>query len=163
MVIVVMGVSGCGKTTIASGLAGRLGWPFAEADNFHSQANVAKMRSGIPLGDEDRWPWLDALAEGIDGRRAEGRDCVVACSALKRAYRERLARGHRDLRFVYLRGDYKTVSSRLAGRTGHYMPLALLETQFDTLEEPGPEEQPLVLDIGESPEGMVDAIILALS
>ena len=163
MVIVVMGVSGCGKTTIASRLAGRLGWPFAEADNFHSQANVAKMRSGIPLEDDDRWPWLDALAEWIDARRAEGRDCVVACSALKRAYRERLARGHDDLRFVYLRGDYDTISSRLAGRTGHYMPLALLKTQFDALEEPGDDEQPLILDIDEAPEAMVDTIILALS
>ena len=163
MVIVVMGVSGCGKTTIASRLAGRLEWPFAEADNFHSQANVAKMRSGIPLDDEDRWPWLDSLAEWIDARRAEGRDCVVACSALKRAYRERLARGHGDLRIVYLRGDYDAISSRLAGRTGHYMPLALLKTQFDALEEPGDDERPLILDIEESPEAMVDAIILALS
>ena len=161
--IVVMGVSGCGKTTIASRVAARLGWPFAEADNFHSQANVTKMRSGIPLDDADRWPWLDSLADWIDARRAEGKPCVVACSALKRTYRERLARGHDDVRFVYLRGDYETIAGRLSGRSGHYMPPSLLRTQYDVLEEPGVDEQALVLGIDVSPESLVDDIVDRLS
>ena len=158
-----MGVSGCGKTTVGSRLAARLGWEYAEADNFHSQANVAKMRSGVPLTDEDRWPWLDALAGWIDARRDAGKPCVVACSALKRSYRERLARGNDEVRFVYLRGGEKDIAERLAGRTGHYMPLSLLGTQFDILEEPAPDEEALVLDIDQPPEVLVDAIIAALA
>src|SRR4051794_2265939 len=117
MHIVVMGVAGCGKTTVADRIAARLAWDHAEADDFHSQANVAKMTAGIPLTDADRWPWLDALADWIDARRAAGRHSVVACSALKRAYRERLARGHDDVRFVYLQGTYGTIANRLASRT----------------------------------------------
>ena len=160
--VVVMGVSGCGKTTVGARLAARLGWDYAEADNFHSQANVAKMRSGVPLGDADRWPWLDSLADWIDTRRRAGRHCVVACSALKRAYRDRLARGHDDVRFVYLRGEHDTIARRLAGRTGHYMPLSLLGTQFETLEEPAEDERALSLDIGEPPEALVEAIVTSL-
>ena len=158
-----MGVSGCGKSTVASLLAGRMGWAFAEADAFHSMANVEKMRNGTPLTDEDRWPWLDAIAGWIDGNRAAGRDCVVACSALRRAYRERLAGGHGDVRFVYLRGDYDVIASRLAGRSGHYMPVSLLASQFRTLEEPGSDEDPLVLSIEEPVERLVEEIAANLS
>src|SRR5258708_5557518 len=121
-VIIVMGVSGSGKTTVASQLARRLHWRFAEADSFHASASIAKMRDGIPLTDEDRRPWLDAIGAWMDSMRAAGERCVVACSALKRAYRARLAAGHGDVRFVYLKGDYGLIASRSSGRTGHYMP-----------------------------------------
>ena len=157
--IVVMGVSGCGKTTVASRLAQRLGWDFAEADTFHSAANVQKMQSGIPLTDADRWPWLDGIAAWIEGKRREGRHCIVACSALKRAYRERLANGHDDVRFVYLRGAYETIAARMAGRTGHYMPLSLLQSQFDALEEPAADEGALILPIETPPDELVEAIV----
>ena len=160
--IVVMGVSGCGKTTLASRLAQRLGWEFAEADAFHSLANVEKMRSGIPLTDEDRWPWLEALAERLDSARKRGLPCVVACSALRRAYRERLARGHDDVRFVYLQGDLETIAGRMAGRSGHYMPPSLLRSQFATLEEPGRDENPIVISIDRPPDVQVDDVVAAL-
>ena len=161
-VIVVMGVSGSGKTTIAAALARRLGWQFAEGDAFHPAANVAKMGAGIPLDDADRWPWLDAIAAWIGRTRAEGKRCVVACSALKRAYRERLAGGRDDVRFVYLQGDYDVIAERLARRQGHYMPLTLLRSQFEALEEPGREENPLVIDVDAPPEAMLDAIARGL-
>ncbi len=161
-VIVVMGVSGSGKTTIASRLAARLGWQFVEADAFHSAANVAKMRAAIPLTDEDRRPWLDAIARWIDSARAAGRPSVVACSALKRAYRDRLMAGRRDVRLVYLRGSYDLVAGRMAGRKGHYMPLDLLRSQFDALEEPGPDEEPLVVSIEPPPDAIVETIVAAL-
>ena len=157
--IIVMGVSGCGKTTVASTLARRLGHDFAEADAFHTPENVEKMRAGIPLADADRGPWLEAIADWIDAARANGKPCIVACSALKRAYRERLARGHDDVRFVYLQGAFDTVSRRMAVRTGHYMPLSLLQSQYDTLEEPGNEENPIVVSIERPPEVIVDDVI----
>ena len=158
-----MGVSGCGKSTVASRLAHRLGWEFAEADRFHSPANVAKMASGVALDDADRLPWLDGIAAWIDARRREGRRCVVACSALKRAYRERLAAGHDDLRFVILRGDYDTIAARLGGRAGHYMPPSLLRSQFDTLEEPHADEKALVVSIESTPEEIVEEILASVS
>jgi gluconokinase len=161
-VIVVMGVAGSGKTTIASRLAERLRWRFAEGDSFHPPANVARMRDGIALTDEDRWPWLDAIAAWIDSARASGERSVITCSALKRAYRERLAGGHDDVRFVYLKGEYGLVARRMAARTGHYMPLALLQSQYDALEEPRPGESPLVVAIEPSPEEIVAAIVAAL-
>lgn len=157
-----MGVSGSGKTTVAAGLARRLGWRFAEGDAFHPEANVAKMRAGIPLGDEDRWPWLDAIAAWIAETRGRGEHCVVACSALRRAYRERLAAGRGDVCFVYLRGDYELVAARLARRKGHYMPLSLLRSQYDTLEEPGTEENPVVVSIVRPPEELTASIMEAL-
>jgi len=157
-VIVVMGVAGSGKSTVASLTAKRLRWRFAEADTFHPPANIEKMRNGIPLTDEDRWPWLDAIAAWIDGMRKAGEPCVVACSALKRAYRARLMAGHHDVRFVYLKGDYETIAARMSGRTGHYMPLSLLRSQFDTLEEPAPEENALVMKIERPPEEIASAI-----
>src|ERR1700688_4130428 len=122
-VIIVMGVSGSGKTTVASGLAQRLQWRFVEGDSFHPAANVARMSEGIALTDEDRWPWLDGIVAWIDSARASGEPCVVPCSALKRAYRERLVAGHDDARFVYLKGEQRLVTQRMAARTGHYMPL----------------------------------------
>ena len=161
-VIIVMGVAGSGKTTVASQLAKRLGWRFAEADSFHPPANITRMRDGIPLTDEDRWPWLDAIAAWIDSVRKAGDRCVVACSALKRAYRARLVAGHHDVRFVYLKGDYGLVATRMGGRTGHYMPLSLLQSQFDTLEEPEAAENAVVVPIDKPPEEIVAAIVAAL-
>ena len=157
-----MGVSGCGKSTVAARLAQQLGWDLAEADTFHSEANVEKMRSGTPLTDEDRWPWLDAIAAWIDLQRRRGRPCIVACSALKRRYRERLAGGHADVRFVYLAGRYDLVAGRLAGRSGHYMPLSLLQSQFDALEPPGPDEDPIVVSIALPVDEIVHEVMLEL-
>jgi gluconokinase len=157
-----MGVSGSGKTTVASQLARRLHWRFAEGDSFHPAANVAKMRDGIPLTDEDRWPWLDAIAAWIDSCRAANERRVLTCSALKRTYRERLAHGHDDVRFVYLKGEYGLIARRVAERKGHYMPLALLQSQFDALEEPSPGENPLVVSIEPPAEEIVAAIVAGL-
>ena len=160
--IIVMGVSGSGKSTVASLLAARLGWRFAEADAYHSPANVAKMRSGTPLTDADRAPWLDALADAIEAFRASGEHAVIACSALKRAYRERLVRGHRDVRIAYLQGDSGTIASRLASRTGHYMPAGLLASQFEALEPPAPEEGAIVVAIDAPPPVVAERILAAL-
>ena len=156
-----MGVSGSGKTTVARALAQRLGWRFAEGDEFHSAANVAKMRAGIALTDSDRWPWLDAIAAWIRETRARGERCVVACSALKRAYRERIAGGRDDVRFVHLAGDFDTIAARLGGRKGHYMPLSLLESQFETLEPPL-DEPAIAVDVNEAPDTIVAKVISAL-
>ncbi len=141
-VVVVMGVSGSGKTTVASLLAGRLGWEFEDGDDFHPAANVEKMQSGSPLTDEDRWPWLAAIAAWIDKVRAEGRHGVVTCSGLKRAYRDVLVGGRPDVRLVYLKGDRELIGRRMAARHGHFMPTSLLDSQFRTLEEPGPTRTP---------------------
>jgi gluconokinase len=153
-----MGVSGSGKTTVAQALAARLGWRFAEGDAFHSAANVAKMRAGVALTDEDRWPWLDAIARWIRETRAKGDKCVVACSALKRAYRERIAAGRDDVSFVHLAGDYDTIAARLGQRSGHYMPLSLLKSQFDTLEPPQ-DENAMVVNVEGSPDAIVSEVI----
>ena len=158
-----MGVSGSGKTTVASRLAQRLGWEFAEADTFHSAANVEKMRSGTPLTDADRWPWLDAIAARIDQARKDTKPLVVTCSALRRAYRDRLKRGRDDVRFVFLRGDFDTIAGRMAGRTGHYMPPTLLQSQFDTLEEPHAEENAIVLPVDEPAGKLVDRLAAIFS
>ena len=158
-----MGVSGCGKTTVASRLAERLRWDFVEADTFHPVANVEKMRAGIPLGDDDRWPWLDAIAAYLDAARTRRRPCIVACSALRRSYRERLAHGRGDVRFVYLRGSFETVAARMVGRTGHYMPASLLQSQYQTLEEPGEDENPVVLSIETPVDALVEKIVATLS
>ena len=161
--VIVMGVSGSGKSTVASRLAARLGWEFAEADRFHSAANVAKMQSGTPLTDDDRWPWLDALADRIELARREHRPCVIACSALRRIYRERLARANDDVRFAYLRGDFATIEARMKTRTGHYMPASLLESQFRTLEEPAADEPAIVVATDASPDALVDEIVRRLA
>jgi gluconokinase len=161
-VIVIMGVSGSGKTTVGALLAGRLHWEFADADSFHPAANVAKMRSGIPLTDEDRWPWLRAIAAWIDAERAAGRHGVVTSSALKRTYRDIIVDGRDDVRLVYLKGELDLIADRMAARHGHFMPPALLQSQFDTLEEPGPDERPVVVSIDAKPRDIVARIIAAL-
>ncbi len=162
-VVVVMGVSGSGKTTVASLLAGRLGWEFEDGDDFHPAANVEKMQAGTPLTDEDRWPWLAAIAAWIDTVRAEGRHGVVTCSGLKRAYRDILIGGRPDVRLVYLRGDRELIGRRMAARHGHFMPTSLLDSQFRTLEEPAPEENPLVVSVGATPQQIVAEIGEALT
>src|ERR1700682_3486169 len=145
--IVVMGVSGCGKTTVASLLADRLGWQLAGADMFHSPANIGKMRSGSALTDEDRWPWLAAIANWIDAARATGKPGIITCSALKRRYREIIVGERPDVRLVYLKGNYDLIARRLGARKHHYMPVGLLQSQFDALEEPGPDEKALVVSV----------------
>ncbi len=159
-VLVIMGVSGSGKTTIAVLLAGRLHWELADADSFHSAANLQKMRSGTPLTDEDRWPWLHAIAAWIDETRRSGRRGIVTCSALKRSYRDILVGERQDVRLVYLRGDAQLIGQRLARRRGHFMPAALLQSQFDALEEPGPDENPIVVSVAAEPEAIA-ALVLA--
>jgi len=154
-----MGVSGCGKTTVAAGLAKRLGWQLAEADMFHSPANVEKMRGGIPLSDEDRWPWLAAIAEWIDAARASGKPGVITCSALKHRYREIIVGDRPDVQLVYLKGDYDLIAGRMAAREHHYMPVGLLQSQFEALEEPGPDEKAMVVSIERQPEEIVEAIV----
>ena len=134
-VAVVMGVSGSGKTTVADGVARRNGWRLVEGDKLHPPANVAKMKSGTPLTDADRWPWLDRIAAEMSAVLARGDHAVLACSALKQAYRDRLARAG-DVRFVFLDGDYATIAARLAARTHEYMPPGLLDSQFAALERP---------------------------
>lgn len=161
-VVVVMGVSGSGKTTVAALLAGRLQWEFEDGDWLHPEANVEKMRRGIPLADDDRWPWLRAIAAWIDEKRREGRHGVVGCSALKRSYRDVLIGERRDVRLVYLKGDEPLIARRLAARHGHFMPAALLHSQFAALEEPGPEETPITVSIVARPADIVSRIVAEL-
>lgn len=151
MIVVLMGVTGAGKTTVGRLLAARIGCEFIDADDYHPPENVAKMRAGLPLTDDDRWPWLARLNEALRGRAA----AVVACSALKASYREALMRGLPDPRLVYLRGEKPVIAPRLAGRRGHYMNPALLDSQFATLEEPA---SAIVLDIDETPAAIVAEI-----
>ncbi|MBB3348423.1 MULTISPECIES: gluconokinase [unclassified Sphingomonas] len=159
LAIVVMGVSGTGKTTLATALAHALACPMLEGDTYHSAANVAKMRDGHPLTDEDRWPWLDRLGAALgDAARERGR-AVAACSALRRAYRERLgdASGLRPA-FVLLALDHDTIARRMATRSGHYMPVALLDSQLATLEPPTADERALTLDSTRPPDELVAAV-----
>ena len=158
-VILVMGVSGSGKTTIGALLAGTLGWDFADGDDLHPPANVAKMRGGTPLDDTDRWPWLDAIGAWIDLHRVAGNPGVITCSALKRVYRDRLLVGRGDVRLVYLHGSYDVVAGRQAARQGHFMPASLIQSQFATLEEPGADEHPLALPVDLPPVEIVAKII----
>ena len=130
-----MGVSGCGKSTVGQALATAVGWPFFDADDFHPPANVAKMAAGLPLEDADRWPWLDRIGDELRAVLARGGHAVLACSALREAYRARLRRAG-DVRFVYLKGDAATIAARLSGRQHKYMPPSLLPSQFATLEPP---------------------------
>jgi len=160
--IIVMGVSGCGKSTIAELLSRDLGAPFRDGDSFHSEANVAKMRSGTPLTDEDRWPWLAAMAAWIDEHRRRRQRVVLACSALKRVYRDALRDGHGDVRFVFLNGTKQEISVRMQARKGHYMPPALLDSQLATLEPPTAEEGPITVSIAATPEEIAAAALRQL-
>jgi gluconokinase len=162
-VVIVMGVSGCGKSTVGALLASRLHWEFEDADWFHPAANVDKMHSGIPLTDEDRWPWLHAVAARIDKTRRSGGHDVIACSALKRRYRDVLIGDRDDVRLVYLKGEEALIARRLATRHEHFMPRSLLHSQYEALEEPGPEENPIVVSIEPRPGEIVARILSALS
>jgi gluconokinase len=155
-ILLVMGVSGSGKTTIGAMLAGRLGWTYAEADDFHPPANVEKMHAGIPLTDDDRRPWLAATA---DWMKEQTGPAVVTSSALKRKYRDLLREGRPDLRLVYLEGDHDLIGKRLAARHGHFFPKQLLDSQFADLEAPGPDEDPVVVSVDGPPERIVGQII----
>lgn len=157
-----MGVSGSGKTTIASSIARLEGWVLLEGDSFHPPANVAKMSTGTPLTDEDRWPWLRAIAARADALRAEGQSVAVACSALKRAYREILIGDRPDSVLIYLRGSQQLIHARMEARHGHFMPPALLDSQFATLEEPRPDENPIVVGIEGTPEETIRRIMQQL-
>jgi len=161
-VVVMMGVSGVGKTTIGRGLAEALGWGYAEGDSYHPAANVEKMRSGTPLEDADRWPWLRAMAADIDRWRAEGKGMVLACSALKRAYRDILIGDRPDVRLVQLTGEEALIRARIAARKHEYMPATLLISQLATLESPTAEEHPIVVDVRDTPEDCVAQIRTAL-
>jgi carbohydrate kinase (thermoresistant glucokinase family) len=160
--IVVMGVAGSGKSTVGVLLAERLGWPFGDADEFHPPSNIEKMRSGVPLTDDDRWPWLEAIAAWIDEGRASGKPRVVGCSALKRRYRDVLTGGRRDVRLVYLQGTKAVIAARMAARRDHFMPPALLDSQFAALEEPAVDENALVVAIEGDPAAIVEAILQRL-
>jgi carbohydrate kinase (thermoresistant glucokinase family) len=158
-IAIVMGVSGSGKTTVAAGLAQQEGWILLEGDSFHPPANVAKMHAGIPLTDEDRWPWLRAIAAKADELRQAGQSAAVACSALRRAYRDVVIGDRPDTVLVYLRGSKALITQRIKARRGHFMPPALLDSQFATLEEPGPDENPVIVDVGGTPEDEIaDAV-----
>ena len=145
--VVVMGVSGCGKTSVGERLSAELGWPFDEGDRYHPAANVAKMSAQIPLQDEDRWPWLEALAGLIGRHEREGRSSVLSCSSLKRSYRDLLRRGAPRVRFLHLHGDKAVLAARLAARKGHFFPPALLDSQYATLEPLQPDEDGVVVDV----------------
>jgi gluconokinase len=157
LVLVLMGVSGCGKSTVAGLLAGRLGWDFEEGDDLHPAANVEKMASGHPLDDEDRWPWLAKVAGWIGEHIDAGEPGIVTCSALKKSYRDVL-RGERVV-FVYLAGTREQIARRLAARHGHYMPVSLLASQFEALEPPLCEENSITVEIGASAAVETDAIM----
>ena len=160
--LIVMGVSGSGKSTIGERLAERLGWRFEDGDRFHPASNVAKMSAGHALTDGDRWPWLQAIADEIDRVCEAGERAVIACSALKRAYREVLVHGRDDVRIVYLDGTQDLIAARLAARKGHFMPPALLVSQFKTLEKPAPNENPVTVSIDATVETIVDDIVRQL-
>jgi len=160
--LVVMGVSGSGKSTIADKLGERLGWRYEDGDKLHPASNVAKMSAGHPLTDEDRWPWLQAIADEIDRLCQAGEHGVIACSALKRAYRDVLVHGRNDVRMVYLNGGKELIAERLARRKHHFMPPGLLDSQFETLEPPGADENPLTVSIDASVDEIVDTIVRQL-
>ena len=160
--LILMGVSGSGKTTIGEELARRIGWRYEDADTFHPASNIAKMSAGQPLTDEDRWPWLRAIADEIDRVSAAGQRIVIGCSALRRVYRDLLVHGRGDVRIVYLQGTQALIASRLGRRTDHFMPAALLASQFKTLEPPTPDEHALIVSIDAPVDAIVDTILSQL-
>jgi gluconokinase len=162
-IVVVMGVSGSGKTTVARRLAEGLGCQFLEGDDLHPPSNVEKMRAGTPLTDADRLPWLRKIAAQIDGWRQRGESGVVTCSALKRTYRDIVIGDRADVTLAYLKGSQDLIQARMAARHAHFMPVALLASQFGTLEEPGPDENPVVVDIGGSPEKITAELLRKLN
>jgi gluconokinase len=161
-VVLVMGVSGSGKTTVGRALADRTGWPFEDADLLHAQANIDKMEAGIPLTDADRWPWLRLVADWIRQRHEAGEPGVVACSALRRAYRDLLREADPTLRIVYLQASRELLVQRLRERKGHFFPQNLLDSQLATLEEPGPDENAVSVWIGQSVAATVDNVLASL-
>jgi gluconokinase len=160
-VLVIMGVSGSGKSTVAGILAGQLGWDLEEGDDLHPPANVAKMSAGTPLTDQDRWPWLDKVAEWITEHTAAGLPGIITCSALKRIYRDRMRGDH--VIFVHLTGDRDTINQRISARQDHFMPPALLDTQIATLEAPAPDENVLEVNLGRPPAEEAAEIITRLA
>jgi len=162
MIILLMGVSGCGKTTIGRALADRLGWTFEDGDDFHPPENVEKMRIGTPLSEEDRIPWLDALAQTMRQRNAANRHTVVACSALTRAARDRLGASGEGVQLVHLAGSMELIRERIASRDHEYMPASLLESQFATLEEPDESERVLIVNISMPVDDIVETIVQVL-
>jgi gluconokinase len=161
--LVVMGVSGSGKTTVATEVARRLGWEFTEGDDHHPAANVAKMRAGQPLDDEDRWPWLRELAAWIGAHEQEGRSCVLTCSALRRSYRDVLRDGHPSVWFAHVSAPEALIADRVQKRQGHYMPPSLVPSQFATLEPLGDDEPGSVVQASGSPEQVVDGLLADLA
>ena len=163
VIVIVAGVSGCGKTTVGALLAGQLGWEFADADDFHPEANVAKMRAGIPLTDADREPWLRSVGRWMDAETAMGRSAVVACSALKRAYRDLLLDGRPSAVMAFLMVSREELDRRLLARTGHFFPEKLLDSQLATLEPPQPDERVVTVTAETSPVRTAAKVIAALS
>ena len=160
MIVIIMGVTGTGKTTVGELLAEKTGWPPYDADDYHSPANVEKMRAGIPLTDDDRWPWLDRLNAVLRAANGRGESAILACSALKQRYRDRLQQGLESVRWVHLKGDFELIQSRLRQRKGHYMNPALLQSQFDALEPPA---DALIVDVGDEPAALAQRIFAALA
>jgi gluconokinase len=161
-ILVVMGVSSSGKSTVGTLLALQLHWEFEDGDWFHPARNIDKMHAGIPLTDEDRAPWLIAIADFIDQARLSGRRTVLACSALKRRYRTVIIGNRPDVQLVYLKGDMELIARRFAARHEHFMPRSLLQSQFDALEEPGSDEHPIVVSVAPRPREIVGEILDAL-
>jgi gluconokinase len=163
VVLVLMGVAGSGKTTVARSLAAHLGWPFQEGDDLHPQANTEKMKAGQPLTDADRRRWLVTVAEWVGRRLDAGENGVITCSALKRSYRDVINRRGSGVVFVFLAGSKATIAPRLAARQAHFMPSSLLDSQFADLEEPGPDEPYIRVDVGPPPAAIADAVVRELS
>ncbi|WP_291521110.1 gluconokinase [Branchiibius sp. NY16-3462-2] len=162
MFVIVMGVSGSGKTSIAQRLSAATGWPYVEGDDFHPAANIAKMHAGIPLTDDDRWPWLDAVGAWISAHEVRGDNAVITCSALKRSYRDRLRDGRSGIRFLMLDVPVEELRRRVANRPGHFMPASLLDSQLATLEPLEPDEDGVVVDATGHPDEVLAAALTAL-
>jgi len=162
-VLIVMGVSGAGKSTIGRALAARLGWPFQEGDDLHPPANIAKMSASVPLTDEDRAPWLAAIGAWIDRRIADGGGGVITCSALKAAYRRTLAEGRPAVRLVYLEGSKALIAERVGARTNHFMPASLVDSQFAALEPPSPDERAITVSIDQPIADQIAGVVEALA